>query len=84
MQTAIPSAATLANREKKPTSTATFPPLESITKPTVDTEAAAFFLNRRPQTLRCWALTGYPIAPVRCNGRLAWKVADIKALLEVA
>ena len=28
-----------------------FPPLESVTRPTVDTAAAAYYLNRRPQTL---------------------------------
>lgn len=61
----------------------TFPPLETVTRPTLDTTAAAFYLNRRPQTLRIWALTGHPIAPVRCNGRLAWPVAEIRRLLGV-
>jgi len=46
------------------------------------TDEAAAALNRRPQTLRKWAcLENGPLRPVRINGRLAWKVADIQALL---
>ncbi|MEX8519890.1 MAG: hypothetical protein AB3X44_15370 [Leptothrix sp. (in: b-proteobacteria)] len=60
----------------------TFPPLETVTRPTLDTTAAAFYLNRRPQTLREWACFEHgPIRPVRVNGRLAWPVAAIKAAL---
>lgn len=59
-----------------------FPPLELVTRPTVPTDAAAYYLNRRPQTLRSWASTEHgPIRPIRINGRLAWKVAEIKAIL---
>ena len=58
-----------------------FQPLENICKPTVDTAAAAFYLNRKPQTLRIWALRQHPIQPVNINGRLAWPVAEIKRLL---
>ncbi|MES2355200.1 MAG: hypothetical protein V4568_12530 [Pseudomonadota bacterium] len=59
-----------------------FPPLESVTKPTVDTAACAYYLNRAEQTLRKWAcLENGPIRPIRINGRLAWKVADLQALL---
>jgi hypothetical protein len=59
-----------------------FPPLERETRPTVNTEQAAYYLNRKPQTLRAWAcLENGPIRPVRINGRLAWAVADIKRLL---
>jgi hypothetical protein len=62
-----------------------FHPLESVNRPTVDTAAAAFYLNRRPQTMRAWAcLENGPIRPIRINGRLAWPVAEIKALLGVA
>ncbi|CAN7243870.1 hypothetical protein LJR175_000987 [Variovorax sp. LjRoot175] len=86
MQTSLPSAATLAKREKKPcTAAAVFPPLESLNRPTVRTEEAAFYLNRRPQTLRGWAC--FEDGPIRClrvHGRLAWKVADIKRVLGVA
>ncbi|KWF23429.1 helix-turn-helix domain-containing protein [Burkholderia cenocepacia] len=46
------------------------------------TDEAAAALNRRPQTLRKWAcLENGPIRPVRINGRLAWRVSDIQALL---
>ena len=57
-------------------------PLEQVTRPTVPTADAAHYLNRRPQTLRSWSSTEQgPIRPVRIFGRLAWKVADIRALL---
>ncbi|PXX14776.1 hypothetical protein C8R27_11360 [Nitrosomonas ureae] len=59
-----------------------FPPLESVTRPTVPTDAAAFYLNRRPQTLRAWAcLENGALRPVRINGRLAWNVREIRNLL---
>ncbi|MGD9773870.1 hypothetical protein [Diaphorobacter sp.] len=64
---------------------AQFPPLEQETRPAVGTAAAAFYLTRRPQTLRAWAcLENGPLRPVRVNGRLLWKVAEIRALLGVA
>ncbi|WP_454035782.1 DNA-binding protein [Cupriavidus metallidurans] len=48
----------------------------------IPTDVAAAALNRRPQTLRKWAcLENGPIRPVRINGRLAWRVSDIQALL---
>jgi hypothetical protein len=63
---------------------ATFPPLELVTRPTVPTEQAAYYLNRRPQTLRGWACTeAGALRPVRLHGRLAWRVADIRRLLGV-
>lgn len=62
-----------------------FPPLESVTSSTVRTDAAAFYLNRQPQTLRAWAcLENGALRPIRINGRLAWAVADIKQLLRGA
>lgn len=61
------------------TMTDQFPPLESVTRPNVDTDAAAYYLNRRPQTLRLWSMReDGPIRPLRINGRLAWPVADLK------
>lgn len=64
------------------TSTNQFPPLEQITSPTVANDAAAYYLNRKPQTLRSWAcLENGPLRPIRINGRLAWPVAGIKSLL---
>jgi len=63
-----------------------FPPLGEVTSPTVSTDAAAFYLNRKPQTLRAWACLEPigAIRPLRINGRLAWPVAEIKALTGVA
>ena len=59
-----------------------FPPLEQITRPTVPTDQAAYYLNRQPQTMRAWAcLENGALRPVRISGRLAWSVADIKHLL---
>ncbi len=60
------------------------PPLELVTRPTVDTNAAAYYLNRRPQTLRGWAaMETWPegLRPVRINGRLGWPVAGIRRAL---
>jgi hypothetical protein len=49
---------------------------------TVTTDEAADAINRKPQTLRKWAcLENGPIRPVRINGRLAWRVVDLQALL---
>lgn len=46
------------------------------------TDEAAAAINRAPQTLRKWAcLENGPIRPIRINGRLAWRVADLHALL---
>jgi hypothetical protein len=62
-----------------------FTPLSLETRAVLDTEAAAYHLNRRPQTLRCWAAyENGPIRPLRVNGRLAWSVADLRKLLGVA
>lgn len=61
-----------------------FPPLELVTRPTVETAAAAYYLNRRPQTMRIYAMreTG-PLRPIRIFGRLHWKTDDIRRLLGV-
>lgn len=50
----------------------------------VDTSRAAFYLCRKPQTMRVWASTERgPIRPIRINGRLAWSVAEIRRLLSL-
>ena len=59
------------------------PPLMTNTAATVDTATAAYYLDRKPQTLREWAMTGHPIRPRRVNGRLAWPLDKIKELLGV-
>lgn len=52
-------------------------------KQSVPTAVAAKALNRKPQTLRTWACLGSgPIQPVKINGRLAWPVDQIAALLK--
>ena len=62
-----------------------FPTLESVTRPTVDTAAAAYYLNRRPQTLSCWAVyQDGAVNPIRISGRLAWPVAELRRVLGVA
>jgi len=61
---------------------ASFPPLEQVTRPTVPTDQAAYYLYRKPQTLRAWAcLENGPLRPIRINGRLAWRVSDLQKLL---
>ena len=61
-----------------------FPPLEQVTRPTVPTEQAAYYLNRRPQTCRAWAcFENGPLRPFRINGRLAWPVAELRRVLGV-
>ena len=63
-----------------------FPALELVNRPTVPTEQAAYYLNRRPQTLRTWAMnsgTG-PVSCIRISGRLAWPVSELLRVLGVA
>ena len=69
------------------TASSQFTPLALENRPTVDTAAAAHYLNRKPQTLRGWAcLETFPdgLRPIRVNGRLAWPVAGIRMTLGVA
>lgn len=62
-----------------------FTPLANETRPAVDTAAAAYYLSRRPQTLRGWAcLENGPLRPLRINGRLAWPVAELRRVLGVS
>lgn len=74
--TALPTSATREARS--------FPPIEQEHRPLVPTPQAAHYLSRRPQTLREWAcLERGPLRPVRINGRLAWSMAGIRAVLGV-
>jgi len=59
-------------------------PLDQETRATLPTAEAAAHLGRAEQTMRAWAMRGHPIVPVRCHGRLAWPVSEIKRLLGVA
>jgi hypothetical protein len=59
-----------------------FPKLEEVTRPTVETAAAAYYLNRKQQTLREWACRDHgAIRPIRVHGRLAWPVSEIKRVM---
>ena len=61
------------------------PKLEHVSRPTVETAAAAYYLNRRPQTLRSWSSVGNgPLSAQRVHGRLAWPVSELKRILGVA
>jgi hypothetical protein len=59
-----------------------FVPLDLESRSALDTETAAYHLSREPQTLRVWACReSGPLRPLRINGRLAWRTADLRALL---
>ena len=65
---------------------APYPPLGLVTKPNLTTAELAYYLNRRPQTLRGWASrsgTG-PMVPKRIGGMLAWPTSLAKTLAGVA
>ncbi|MFZ4539605.1 hypothetical protein [Propionivibrio sp.] len=78
---------TVTAQSIKPLATAaahfmTFPPLALETRTAVPTENAAYYLSRKPQTLRAWAcMENGPLRPVRISGRLSWRVADIQSVL---
>lgn len=64
---------------------APFPPLEHVTKPNLTTGELAYYLNRRPQTLRGWACNeDGPIRPKRVGGLLAWPTVKAKELAGVS
>ncbi len=59
-----------------------FVSLARETRAAVDTETAAFHLNRKAQTLRAWACKeNGPLRPLRVHGRLAWNVSQLKKLV---
>lgn len=59
-------------------------PLEQVTRPNLTTAETAYYLNRRPQTLRAWAcLENGPLRPRRVGGLLAWNTAEVMALAGV-
>ena len=63
--------------------TASIPNLDALpTCHALSTHEAAAALNRAPQTLRRWACEeSGPIRPIRINGRLAWRVGDLRRVL---
>ena len=55
-----------------------FVPLEDEFRAVVGTAAAAYYLNRKEQTLRSWSChQNGPLSPMKINGRLIWFVVDI-------
>ena len=59
-------------------------PIEQEKRSAVDTVTAAYYLSRRPQTLRCWAFQkNGPLSPRNINGRLSWSVDEMRKLLGV-
>lgn len=74
------------NGEHKVGDRSGFPPLALETREVIPTSQAAYYLNRRPQTLRIWASAGGsgPIRPLRINGRLAWPTRRIRELVGAA
>lgn len=68
----------MASKTFQPTS------LECELRASVDTETAAFHLNRAQQTLRIWASReNGPLRPIRVHGRLHWNTDDLRRLLGV-
>ena len=59
-------------------------PLELQTKPILTTAEAAYYINRKAQTLRIWACnkTG-PITPIYMGGPLGWKTSDVRQLVGI-
>lgn len=86
MQTASISIQTMREATAPQQFTGQYLPLEQVTKPNLTTAETAYYLNRRPQTLRGWAcLENFP-AGLRCKrigGILAWPTAEVKALAGV-
>lgn len=75
----------MAAKPRRPRAAPIFPPLEEITRPTVTTLEAAYYLDRKPQTLRGWSCNeDGPLRPLRINTRLAWPVAELRRVLGVS
>lgn len=59
-----------------------YPPISTITAPTVSTDQAAYYLNRKPETLRKYAkMDKPPIRPLRLGRQYLFRTADIKAII---
>lgn len=59
-----------------------YPALVRENRTVIDTNAAAFHLGRKPQTLRKWAcLEDGPLRPIRIHGRLSWSVEEIRKIV---
>lgn len=64
-----------------------FPTLEQETRPRVQTAQAAYYLTLVPGTLREQHMRGTydpRLNPIKIGNRIAWSMAGIRAVLEVA
>jgi len=69
---------TKVRRKRKAYVHGSFPPLGTVTSPTIGTNAASYYLNRQ----RGWACyENGPIKPINIFGKWNWSVAGIRALL---
>lgn len=61
------------------------PPLELQTKPLLTTEEAAYYMNRKVQTLRIWACKKSGAANTHTYGwgPLGWKTSDVRKLVGI-
>ena len=58
------------------------PTLQNEIREVLPTAVAAHHLMRRPQTLRVWACKeNGPLKPLRINGLLGWRTAEIRRLV---
>lgn len=74
----------LSSTSSSPAAEERYRPVDQEVRPMLTTAEAAFYFNRRPQTLRVWARReDGPIRPVRLHGRLGWPLADIRRYLRV-
>ena len=56
---------------------------QTLKRETVTTKEAAEFLGRKVQTLHKWGWSGKgPIKPIKIGGQWAWRIADLKKLVE--
>lgn len=70
--------------DTKPATPAPWPAMSDENRLAIPTEQAAYYLNRRPQTLRGWACKeDGPLVPLRLHGRLMWPMSEIRRLLNV-
>lgn len=62
-----------------------YPPLTQVTKPNLTTAETAYYLDRKPQTLRGWACHSGsgPLEPKRIGGILAWSTDSVKKVAGV-
>jgi len=76
---------TLDPTERESAPPPSFVSLDRETRAGVETDCAAYHLNREPQTLRVWACKeNGPLRPLRVNGRLMWPTSELRRLCGVA